>query len=86
VSLGSLVVMHPFHPLRGRRLEVLLERRCGAGRVFVCERRRGRNVELAVDATDRGLVTGERPLSFGVLVGLAAVVAAIGGGKEMGPC
>ena len=40
------------------------------------------NVELAEGATDRGLVSGERPLSLEVLVGLAAVVAAIGGRKE----
>jgi hypothetical protein len=77
-----LVVTHPFHPLRGERLEVLLERRCGAGRVFVCDAGGGRNVELAEDATDRGQEPGTRPLSFEVLVGLAAVVAAIGGGKE----
>jgi hypothetical protein len=37
-----------------------------------------KNVELAEDATDRGLEPGERPLSFEVLVGLAAVVAALG--------
>jgi hypothetical protein len=77
-----LVVTHPFHPLRGERLEVLLERRCGGDRVYVCDAGDGRNVELAEDATDRGLVAGERRLSFEVLVGLAAVVAAIGGGKE----
>ena len=71
MSLGSVVVTHPFHPLRGERLEVLLERRRG-----------GVNVELAEGATDRGLVSGERPLSLEVLVGLAAVVAAIGGRKE----
>ncbi len=82
MSLGSLVVTHPFHPLRGQRLEVLLERRCGAGRVFVCDSGWGQNLELAEDATDRGLVSGERPLSFVVLVGLAAVVAAIDGVKE----
>jgi hypothetical protein len=82
VSLGSLVVTHPFHPLCGQRLEVLLERRCGQGRVYVCDAGGGRNVELAEDATDRGLVPGERPLSFEVLVGLAAVVAAIRGGKD----
>lgn len=76
------MVTHPFHPLRGRRLEVLLERRCGGVRVFVCDAGDGRNLELAEDATDRGLVSGERPLSFGVLVGLAAVVAAIASGKE----
>jgi hypothetical protein len=82
VCLGSVVVTHPFHPLRGQRLEVLLERRCGGVRVFVCDAGDGQNLELAEDATDRGVVPGERALSFEVLVGLAAVVAAIGGGKE----
>jgi hypothetical protein len=77
-----LVVTHPFHPLRGQRLEVLLDRRCGGGRVFVCDAGDGRNVELAEDATDRGQEPGTRPLSLEVLVGLAAVVVAIGGGKE----
>ena len=76
------MVTHPFHPLCGRRLEVLLERRCGGGRVFVCDAGDGRNLELAEDATDRGAVPGERALSFEVLVGLVAVVAAINGGKE----
>ncbi|MGZ6693582.1 MAG: hypothetical protein ACXVHQ_40100, partial [Solirubrobacteraceae bacterium] len=64
------------------RLEVLLERRCGGGRVFVCDAGGGRNLELAEDATDRGTPLGERLLSFEVLVGLAAVVAAIGRGEE----
>ena len=82
MSLGSVVVTHQFHPLRGQRLEVLLERRCGGVRVFVCDAGNGRNLELAEDATDRGVVPGERPLSFEVLVGLAAAVAAIDGGKE----
>ena len=87
MSLGSLVVTHPFHPLRGQRLEVLLERRCGGVRVFVCDAGDGRNLELAEDVTDRGRVTaGERPLSFEVLVGLAAVVAAIGGWEEERAC
>jgi Family of unknown function (DUF5372) len=74
-----LVVTHPFHPLAGERLEVLLERRCGAGRVFVCDAGGGRNLELAEDATDRGQEPGKRPLSFEVLVELAAVIAALGG-------
>jgi hypothetical protein len=82
VALGSVVVTHPFHPLRGERLEVLLERRRGPDRVFLCDAGGGVNVELAEDATDRGLVAGERPVSFEVLVGLAVVVAAIVGGKE----
>jgi hypothetical protein len=80
--LGSVLVTHPFHPLCGQRLEVLLERRGGGGRVFVCDAGDGRNLELAEDATDRGAVSGERPLSFEVLVGLAAVAVAIAGGKE----
>ena len=79
MSLGSLVVTHPFHPLRGQRLEVLLERRCGGSRVFLCGAGDGRNLELAEDATDRGQEPGERPLSFEVLVELAAVIAALGG-------
>jgi Family of unknown function (DUF5372) len=82
VALGSVVVTHPFHPLRGERLEVLLERRRGPDHVFLCDAGGGVNVELAEDATDRGLVAGERPVSFEVLVGLAGVVAAIAGGKE----
>jgi len=76
------VVAHPFHPLRGQRLEVLLERRRGRERVFVCDAGGGVNVELVEDATDRGTPLGERALSFEVLVGLAAVVGAIAGGKE----
>lgn len=76
------MVTHEFHPLRGQRLEVLLERRCGGVRVFVCDAGDGRNLELGEDETDRGSVPGERRLSFEVLVGLAAVVAAIDGGKE----
>lgn len=79
MSLGSVVVRHPFHPLGGQRLEVLLERRCGAGRVFVCDAGGGRNLELAEDETDRGEEPGERPLNFEVLVGLASVIAALEG-------
>ena len=82
MSLGSVVVTHPFHPLHGQRLEVLLDRRCGGGRVFVCDAGDGRNLELAENATDRGVVPGERAVSLEVLVGLAAVVVAIAGGKE----
>ncbi len=82
MSLGSVVVTHPFHALAGERLEVLLERRRGPDRVFLCDAGGGVNVELAEDVTDRGLVPGERALSFEVLVGVAAVVAEIAGGKE----
>ena len=76
------MVTHPFHPLVGRRLEVLYVRREAAGRMYVCDGGNGRNVKLDEAATDRGPVPAERELTFEVLVELAAVIAAIGGGRE----
>ena len=72
------MVTHPFHPLRGERLEVLLERRRGPERGFLCDASGGVNVEVVEEATDRGPVPRELRLSVEVLVGLAAVVAAVG--------
>ena len=66
--LGSLVVTHPFHPLVGRRLEVLYVRCEAAGRMYVCDAGDGRNVKLDEAATDRGPVPAQRPLTFEVLV------------------
>jgi hypothetical protein len=77
-----LVVAHPFHPLFGRRLEVLYVRREAAGRMYVCDGGGGRNVKLDEGATDRGPVPAERPLTFEVMVELAAVVAALGDRRE----
>ncbi len=73
---------HPFHPLVGRRLEVLYVRREAAGRMYVCDGGNGRNVKLDEAATDRGPELAERPLTFELLVELAAVVEAVGGGRE----
>ena len=56
--LGSLVVTHPFHPLRGERLVVLFVRRIGAGRIYVCEGGPLGSVALPEDATDRGRGAG----------------------------
>jgi hypothetical protein len=77
-----LVVVHPFHPLFGQRLEVLYVRREAAGRVYVCDGGGGRNVKLDEAATDRGPERAERPLTFEVLVELAAVVAVLGEERE----
>jgi hypothetical protein len=77
-----LVVTHPFHPLRGERLEVLYVRRLATGRVYVCDGGRGRNVALDEGATDRGGGPAERPLTFEVLCELVAVLAAIRSGRE----
>jgi hypothetical protein len=73
--LGSLVVTHPFHPLRGKRLEVLFERRRGGGRVYVCEGGPLGSVTLPEDATDRGHPPAERPLTYELLAELCAAVA-----------
>jgi hypothetical protein len=82
-----LVVTHPFHPLRGERLEVLYVRRFPTGRVYVCDGGLGRNVALDEGSTDRGQEPAEWRLTFEVLVELAAVVAAVGGvGKEEVAC
>ena len=64
------------------RLEVLYVRREAAGRMYVCDGGDGRNVKLDEAATDRGPVPAERPLTFEVLVEVAAVIAALGGGRE----
>jgi hypothetical protein len=79
-----LVVTHPFHPLCGERLEVLYVRRFPSGRVYVCDGGGGRNVALDERATDRGGESADGPLSFEVLVELAAVVAALGSDAARG--
>jgi Family of unknown function (DUF5372) len=76
-----LVVTLPFHPLFGERLGVLYVRRLAAGRVYVCDGGGSRNVALAEEATDRGPEPAERPLTFEVLVEVAAVIATIGRGR-----
>ena len=82
--LGSLVVTHPFHPLLGKRLEVLYVRRFPTGRVYVCDGGDGRNVALDEAATDRGPEPAERPLTFERLVELAVVVATLGESPDRG--
>ena len=77
--MGSLVVTHPFHPLRGERLEVLFVRRIGTGRIYVCEGGPLGSVALPEDATDRGAGPADRPLSIEVLAALVALVAELGG-------
>jgi hypothetical protein len=77
--LESLVVTHPFHPLRGERLVVLFVRRVGAGRVYVCEGGPLGSVALPEDATDRGAEPAERLLSIEVLAALVALLADLTG-------
>ena len=80
-SFDSLVVTHPFHPLRGRRVAILFERRTPEGRLYVCEGPLG-SVGILEGWTDRGPEPAERPLSFEVLVALVALVAALEGSAD----
>lgn len=78
------MVTHPFHPLVGQRLAVLLERRWAGGRLYVCEGGALGSVALAEDATDRGPEPAAGPLTIEVLGDLVGVVAAIGGSGSNG--
>lgn len=66
---------HPFHPLRGQRVDVLRVCRYPAGRRYVCDGGVFGRLTLPEDATDRGPVPLERPLSIEVLAALVAVIA-----------
>lgn len=72
--LGWVLVTHPFHPLVGQRVEILYSKRCGAGRLLVCDAGAGRTVTLPVEWTDRGPAAEESRLSLDGLIGLHEVV------------
>jgi hypothetical protein len=76
-SCDSLVVTHPFHPLRGQRLAVLFERRYADGRLYVCEGGPFGTIGVPEDATDRVPPPASGPLTGEVLAGLVGLVAAI---------
>jgi hypothetical protein len=72
-----VVVTHPFHPLRGQRLAILIERRLPVGRLYVCEGGPLGTIGVPEDATDRAPAPSAAPLNGEVLAGLVQVVAAI---------
>jgi hypothetical protein len=69
-------VTHPFHPLSGQRLRVLFERKLAAGPAVSCEGGPLGSVMLPLAWTDRGPAAADRPLTYEVLIELAAVIAA----------
>jgi Family of unknown function (DUF5372) len=72
------VVTHPFHPLAGERLVVILERRRpGAEMVLVCEGGPGGRVTLPVGWTDRVPAPLAHRLASEGLVELAVLVSAL---------
>ena len=78
-SCDSLVVTHPFHPLRGQRLGVLFERSYTDGRLYVCEGGPAGTIGVPEDATDRVPAPASTPLTAEVLAGLVELVAAMSG-------
>lgn len=60
---GFVVVTHPFHPLKGERLEVLYSKRRGADTVFVCSGGVSGQITLPLAWTDRGEPPAPRRLS-----------------------
>ncbi len=68
---------HPFHPLAGQRLRVLFERKLPGGLAVSCEGGPLGSVMLPLAWTDRGPAAADGPLTYEVLIDLAAVVAAV---------
>jgi hypothetical protein len=77
--LGFVIVTHPFHPLNGRRLEILYARRRGADTVFVCAGGVSEQITLPQSWTDRGEPPGTGRLSAGGLAALDAATRALQG-------
>jgi hypothetical protein len=78
-DFDSLVVTHPFHPLTGRRLSVVCERRykSALGRVYICDGGTLGNLTLPESFTDRGMPAARRALTADVLADLSATVSAL---------
>src|SRR5688572_15373526 len=76
-DIDSLVVTHPFHPLTGQRLPILLERRykSTAGQVYICDGGLLGSVTLPESFTDRGAPAAPRALTVEVLIDVAEVVS-----------
>ena len=77
ISLGSLVVTHPFHPLKGQQLDILFERKLGEGRLYVCEGGALGTIGLPVAWTSMSEPAAERALTVEALVELAGLVKAL---------
>lgn len=77
--MGSLVVVHPFHPLHGHQLDILFSKRRSGGVVFVCAREGSGQVTLPAGWTDRGPAAQCHRLSVEGLVALDALTHTLQG-------
>ncbi|MEV6444711.1 DUF5372 family protein [Amycolatopsis sp. NPDC051716] len=76
------MVTHPFHPLCGRELVVLFERRTRRGLWFVCEVDGRSRVTLRQEWTDRGVPAGDQRLAAEGLTALREVADAVLGRRS----
>ena len=75
-----MLVTHPFHPLAGRRLSIIFERRYrsgGLGHVYICDGGELGYVTLPESFTDRGATPEPQPLCAEGLLDLLAVMRAM---------
>src|SRR5689334_10153521 len=78
VSESFITVTHPFHPLSGQRLRVLFERKLPGGLAVSCEGGPLGSLMLPLAWADRGGAAADGPLTYEVLVSLAAEMSAVG--------
>ena len=78
VRESFVTVTHPFHPLSGQRLRVLFERKLADGLAVSCEGGPLGSVMLPLSWTDRGPAAAQAPLTYEVLINLAAEISAVG--------
>jgi hypothetical protein len=84
------MITHPFHPLNGQRVAVLITMRKRTGLWFLCEVDGGRRVTVRQEWTDRGVPASSDRLAVDGLVAARALVDAInaartGGDHEVAP-
>jgi hypothetical protein len=72
-----VLITHPFHPLAGRRLEVLDRTRRGGAGFLRCAAGSLGMVTIPADWTDRAERPAGTRLTYEALAGLAAAIAAI---------
>jgi hypothetical protein len=77
VPESFVTVTHPFHPLAGRRLRVLFERKLAGGLAVSCEGGPLGSLMVPLAWTDRGPAGADAALTYEVLAELAGVVSAI---------
>ena len=77
VSESFVIITHPFHPLMGRRLRVLFERRLADGVALSCEGGPLGSLMVPLSWTDRGPAGATTPLTYEVVIALAEVVSAV---------